>query len=61
MTLKEAIDHCREKAGELERCGCDGCAADHRQLAQWLEELEGLRKKLGEPLEEAGSQRQKMA
>ena len=34
MTLDEAIIHCREKA-----CGDCACAEDHRQLAEWLEEL----------------------
>lgn len=34
MTLKEAIEHCEEKAH-----GCNECADDHRQLAEWLKEL----------------------
>lgn len=39
MTLKEAIIHCREVASNQ----CGQCAADHEQLAQWLEELAKLR------------------
>lgn len=39
MTLDEAIAHCYEVAG-----GCDACAAEHLQLAHWLEELKHLRK-----------------
>ena len=40
MTLDEAIDHAREKA----ECGGE-CAAEHAQLAEWLEELRELREK----------------
>ena len=36
MTLDEAIVHAREIADGL---GCTACAAEHRQLADWLEEL----------------------
>ena len=38
MTLDEAIDHAHEVA-----CGCGKCADEHRQLAEWLEELKELR------------------
>ena len=38
MTLDEAIDHARSKA----ECGGE-CAAEHAQLAEWLEELRELR------------------
>ena len=38
MTLDEAIDHAREIAG-----GCGECADEHRQLAEWLEELKALK------------------
>lgn len=38
MTLDEAIDHARSKA----ECGGE-CAAEHAQLAEWLEELRVLR------------------
>lgn len=41
MTLDEAIIHAREVAAQL---GCCECAAEHRQLAEWLEELRELRK-----------------
>lgn len=34
MTLEEAIAHCEEKA-----LGTSECAAEHKQLAEWLEEL----------------------
>ena len=40
MTLDEAIDHCKQVA---ESCFWPGCAADHRQLAEWLEELKERR------------------
>lgn len=55
MTLEEAIKHCEEQANLLEESatGCDmtdkvekeiacrsgKCAAEHRQLAEWLREL----------------------
>lgn len=38
MTLDEAIAHCYAVAG-----GCDACAAEHLQLAHWLEELKEYR------------------
>lgn len=38
MTLDEAIKHCEEKAN-----GCDACAEEHKQLAEWLKELKGYR------------------
>ena len=60
MTLDEAIKHCEEQANLLEEsaAGCDmtdkiekeiacrsgKCAAEHRQLAEWLKELKTLRK-----------------
>ena len=40
MTLEEAIIHCKEKA-----CDNTQCALEHRQLAEWLEELQQYRKK----------------
>ena len=58
MTLDEAIKHCLEVAenneqfasgkwigseGEANRQECEQCAADHRQLAEWLTELKELR------------------
>ncbi len=39
MTLEEAIEHCEEKA-----CNNSACAAEHKQLAEWLKELQTLRK-----------------
>lgn len=41
MTLDEAIIHAREVAAQL---GCCECAAEHIQLAEWLEELRERRK-----------------
>ena len=41
MTLDEAIIHTREVAAQL---GCCECADEHRQLAEWLEELRERRK-----------------
>lgn len=39
MTLEEAIKHCEEKSH-----GCDKCADEHRQLAEWLKELQQYHK-----------------
>ena len=38
MTLEEAITHCKEKA-----CVNTQCALEHRQLAEWLKELQTLK------------------
>lgn len=38
MTLDEAINHAYKIAS-----GCGECANEHRQLAEWLEELKALR------------------
>lgn len=59
MTLEEAIKHCNEVAELLEEeansfdlcdrtekqmaCNSGKCAAEHRQLAKWLEELKARR------------------
>lgn len=58
MTIDEAIKHCLEvvenneqfasgkwigSEGEANRQECEQCAADHRQLAEWLTELKDLR------------------
>lgn len=40
MTLEEAIKHCEEVALQINDCEC---AADHRQLAEWLTELKELK------------------
>ena len=40
MTIDEAIRHCEEVAEKMNDCEC---AADHRQLAEWLRELKELR------------------
>lgn len=56
MTLEEAIKHCEEIAEENEkkarklndgtmstRIKCEKCANEHRQLAEWLRELQKWR------------------
>ena len=44
MTLEEAIMHAEEVACSLEeKDKCDKCAAQHRQLAEWLKELKALK------------------
>lgn len=58
MTLEEAIKHCNEVAKENEKqfnenpeqlgydehfYNCQECAKEHRQLAEWLRELEWRR------------------
>ena len=55
MTIEEAIKHAEEVAEEKEKegkllcsseagsIGCLECAAEHRQLAEWLRELKQLR------------------
>lgn len=57
MTIDEAIRHCEEVAEQqrakalninpmvgIKAAECIECAADHRQLAEWLTELKELRK-----------------
>lgn len=61
LTLDEAIKHCLEVAenneqfasgkwigseGEANRQECKQCAADHRQLAEWLTELKEAKRLL---------------
>ena len=60
MTIEEAIQHCRETALSNAACGeayrkggqtmladgCEACAAEHEQLAEWLEELREKRCKV---------------
>lgn len=44
MTIEEAIEHCEEVAvGLTEQGKCQECAAEHRQLAEWLHELIAFR------------------
>ena len=40
MTLEEAIEHCEEVASN---CDNKECALDHKQLAEWLKELQTLK------------------
>ena len=37
MSLEEAINHCKEVA---EKCTNKECALDHKQLHEWLVELQ---------------------
>lgn len=47
MTIDEAIKHCEEVAdGMTEQGKCEECAAEHRQLAEWLKELKNARETL---------------
>lgn len=39
MTLEEAIEHCEQKA-----CNNSECSKEHKQLAEWLKELQALRR-----------------
>lgn len=39
MTINEAIKHCLERANK----DCSDCAREHKQLAEWLGELQDLR------------------
>lgn len=48
MTLDEAIQHAQEVANK----GCDQCAKDHQQLADWLKELKELRERGWHPASE---------
>lgn len=41
MTLDDAIAHCEERAKT-----CDACGLEHKQLAEWLNELKQARKEL---------------
>lgn len=61
MTLEQAIEHARTVAEEYESVSkgsdyiaedCKKCAEEHKQLAEWLEELRGRREKEFELLEE---------
>ena len=45
MTLQEAIKHCYDVANNK----CGQCAEEHRQLAQWLEELERMKMEKEKP------------
>ena len=42
MTLNEAIRHCEEI---VEQAGDCQCAADHRQLAEWLRDYQKIKTK----------------
>lgn len=46
MTLDEAIKHCNEVAETISESGCDECAKEHKQFAEWLIELKELRSKI---------------
>lgn len=51
MTLEEAIAHAREVAS-AQKDKCEQCAADHKQLAKWLEELKYLRQGKADAIDE---------
>ena len=61
MTLDEAIRHAEEVAMDninranilwdsKEKARCKECAADHRQLAEWLKELKEYREQSGDAI-----------
>lgn len=60
MTIDEAIKHCEDVAERYERMEdshddklreeCLQCAADHRQLAEWLRDLRKAKRLLGEAM-----------
>ena len=67
MTIDEAIRHCLEvvenneqfasgkwigSEGEANRQECEQCAADHRQLAEWLTELKEAKRLLKAAVED---------
>ena len=57
MTLDEAIAHCLEVAECNEIAGLESearkqCSNDHRQLAEWLEDLKTASFLLGEAIDE---------
>lgn len=66
MTLDEAIKHCLEVAEQKERDSaelidildeldvdaCKECAADHRQLAEWLRELQEAKRLLKQAVDD---------
>lgn len=74
MTLEEAIRHCKEvakscqlKAYDIERDDykdLEECAAEHRQLAEWLKELKAVHDEIDDAADEdeifIGYLRQKM-
>ena len=49
MTIDEAIRHCEEVAEKINDCEC---AADHRQLAEWLAELKEAKRLLRAAVED---------
>jgi hypothetical protein len=49
MTIDEAIRHCEEVAEKMNDCEC---AADHRQLAEWLRELKEAKRLLKAAVED---------
>lgn len=43
MSIEEAVEHCMEvAAGRTEQGKCPGCAADHKQLEDWLTALKQI-------------------
>ena len=44
LTLDEAIKHCEEKEQEQALNSCFACAEEHKQLAEWLKQLQEVKK-----------------
>lgn len=53
LTLESAIEHAKEVA---ENCDNEKCATEHQQLADWLSELNELRKQQAEQVTATGQQ-----
>lgn len=43
LTLEEAINHAKEVAMQTELNNCKECSENHKQLAEWLEELKAYK------------------
>lgn len=43
MTLPEAINHLKEKLSEPDTFSCQACQEEHKQLLEWLLELQDRR------------------
>lgn len=43
MTLEEAIKHANKIAVQMELDNCKECSENHKQLAEWLEELKSYK------------------
>lgn len=43
LTLEEAIKHAKKVAVQMELDDCKECSENHKQLAEWLEELKSYK------------------